>query len=126
MHPSARSLGLNVVRSAGNEEYLLCPFHSDTKPSASYNRRKGMFFCYVCQIGLNVEQLSKRLGVEIELEEEDRGREPLDYNLIVEKVELELGVPFSHPYFQERGISEETIARYEVRWSAITSSPLPS
>ena len=115
MHPSLRSLGLNVVKSAGNEEYLLCPFHADSKPSASYNRAKGLFYCYVCSLGMNYTQVANRLGVEIELEGESPNNVE-DYNLVKESEPLHLGESDYNPYFAVRGITPHTIQRYEVRW----------
>ena len=38
----------------GAEEVkVLCPFHSDTRPSASINTHKNLFHCWVCNIGYN-------------------------------------------------------------------------
>jgi hypothetical protein len=77
-----------------------------------------MFFCYVCQLGLNVEQLSKRLGLTIApLEEWEKiNREPEDYNMVIEEEKLELGTIHYHSYFDDRSISPETIQRYGVHW----------
>lgn len=120
MFPPASDFGLNVVRSAGNEEYCLCPFHTDTKPSASYNRRKGLFYCYVCQLGLNTVQLSSRLGLSItDLDEWVKiNEEPEEYNFVNEDERIELGQFIYHDYFQKRGIGKESILEYGVSWKS--------
>lgn len=38
------------------EVKVLCPFHSDTKPSATVNTDKSLFHCWVCGKGHNEEQ----------------------------------------------------------------------
>lgn len=119
MYPSAHSLGLTVVRTTGNEEQVLCPFHSDRRPSASYNRKKGLFNCYVCNLGLNILQLSKRLGLGIAgLEEwENISQEPEDYNLVSDTPTIYLGDMVYHEYFEERRISSATAFAYNLRWN---------
>lgn len=132
MNPSAKSLGLNVVRSAGNEEHLLCPFHSDTKPSASWNRKKGLFNCYVCNLGLNLVQLSARLGVKFDFEEQDGAIAPMpeEYNLMTEKEIIPLGSDTYHPYIEKRGISRRVASQYNILWNFSTPQsavmPIPN
>jgi len=38
------------------EVKVICPFHSDTNPSASVNTQKSLFFCHVCGKGHNEQQ----------------------------------------------------------------------
>lgn len=38
------------------EVKVLCPFHDDTRPSASVNTEKSLFHCLVCNTGLNEHQ----------------------------------------------------------------------
>lgn len=40
----------------GDEVKVLCPFHTDTHPSASINTNDSLFYCHVCQWGGNEEQ----------------------------------------------------------------------
>lgn len=48
----------------GDEVKVLCPFHSDTHPSASVNTLKSMFHCFTCGVGYNEEQfLAKTKGI---------------------------------------------------------------
>lgn len=38
------------------EVKVCCPFHNDTKPSATVNTDKNLFHCWVCGVGYNEEQ----------------------------------------------------------------------
>lgn len=112
---SVRELGLEVVKFSGGHELLLCPFHPDRTPSAWFNPRKGLFYCSVCNLGLNMEQLAHRLGVEWEAEEE-RGQELEDYSMFDTGEEV-VSYPFEyHPYIKQRGISEATAHIYSLRY----------
>lgn len=47
----------------GAEEVkVLCPFHEDTHPSASVNTQKGLFHCWVCNVGYNEEQFVAKMN----------------------------------------------------------------
>lgn len=53
----------NEVENWNNEEVkVLCPFHEDTRPSASINTYKDLFHCWVCNIGYNEEQFIARIN----------------------------------------------------------------
>lgn len=112
MH-SAREFGIRVVRTAGDEEYCLCPFHSDHSPSASFNRVKGLLYCYVCGRGWNLVQLEGLLGVEVTPKDD---REPEDYDLLGSEEIFDLGEDKYVPYFEKRGIQPIIIMGYGVRW----------
>lgn len=114
---SAREFGLEVVRTSGGEELVQCPFHEDTNPSAWFNPKKELFYCAVCGVGYNAVQLARRLGVEVERQDEEWGKEPEDYNMVEEEVDYDLGMDVYNDYFRERGIREESIREYGVRWS---------
>lgn len=111
---SARMFGLEVVSTSGGEELVRCPFHDDVKPSAWFNPQKGLFWCAVCQLGLNMRQLQKRLDVELDVE--DMVGPPPDYDFVSEAHTLDLGVSMYHPYFDQRGIDRNVIDMYDVRW----------
>jgi len=66
---SAKQFGIKVIRRLEDEELCVCPFHNDNTASATFNIHKGLFYCFVCQIGYNAKQLSERLNVEVELED---------------------------------------------------------
>lgn len=44
------------------EVKVLCPFHSDTRPSASINTYKNLFHCWVCDIGFSEEQFIAKVN----------------------------------------------------------------
>lgn len=48
------------------EVKVLCPFHDDTKPSATVNTEKNLFHCWVCGTGFNEEQfMAKIKGISV-------------------------------------------------------------
>lgn len=74
------------------EVKVLCPFHTDTKPSASINVNKNLFHCWVCDIGYSEEQFLSRvngisLAQSIKLLTQFTGRD-MEYWEINHKVEL--------------------------------------
>lgn len=117
---SARDFGIVVVRTSGAEENIICPFHADSSPSASFNKAKGLFYCYVCGVGYNVSQLAEKLS--IDLEEVEDGVEVLtDYDFISEDTPLELGekvhfAKFSYEYFRKRNITPYTCSTYNLHF----------
>jgi len=50
------------VEFEGDEVKVLCPFHDDTRPSASINPHKNTFYCYVCGWGGSEEQFIAKLN----------------------------------------------------------------
>jgi 5S rRNA maturation endonuclease (ribonuclease M5) len=51
------------VEFEGAEEVKVhCPFHSDSKPSASINTEKELFHCWVCDIGYNEQQFIAKVN----------------------------------------------------------------
>lgn len=114
---SARDFGLEVVKTSGSEELVRCPFHADSSPSATFSTTKGLFHCFVCDLGLNAAQLADRLGVEW-MEEVAGGYDrPADYDLVSAIAKFDLGVKDYHDYFKQRGISKETAWRYDMHWN---------
>lgn len=108
----AKELGIKVVKESGNEQHCICPFHSDHSPSASFNRVKGVLYCYVCTRSWTVTQLQDALGVVVGY----RDVEPADFDLLDADVHLDLGEKRYHPYFEKRGIIPTVIDLYGVRW----------
>ena len=53
----------NEVEDWSSEEVkVLCPFHQDTRPSASINTIKSLFHCWVCDVGYSEEQFIARVN----------------------------------------------------------------
>jgi hypothetical protein len=112
---SARDLGLVVKGMSAGEELVLCPFHDDSKPSAWFNPRKELFWCAVCNVGMNAHELAYRLGVEYEGDRHPFDV-PEDYDLVSEEERFDLGHNIYHDYFRERKVHELTVSHYGVRW----------
>lgn len=111
---SAKTLGLDVVKSSASGEVLVrCPFHEDKKPSAWYNQSKGLLYCAVCGRGWHERQIAEQRGIDWEEIEEG---EPEKYNLYQEPEVYSLGEETYPAYLQERGVSEESAHAYGVRW----------
>lgn len=115
---SARHLGMEVVGSSGGEELVKCPWHNDNTPSSWFNPRRGLFYCAVCHLGLNVKQLALKLNVPLEEVEYYSASEAVEeYNLFGEQLRLDLGDEVYHEYFVRRNVSLSTLQNYGVRWS---------
>lgn len=98
--------------STGAEEVqVLCPFHNDTKPSASINVKKDLFHCWVCGVGYNEQQFLSRIN---NISLADAHKVVLKTNetthdwLLVEKAEL-----WANPTFlkkvEDLGLSRQVI-----------------
>src|SRR5687768_6517543 len=112
---SARDFGLEVRGMSAGEEIVLCPFHSDGKPSAWFNPKKNLFWCAVCNLGLNAYQLADRLGVDYD-DDSEVFYEPEDYDLVGEEERFDLGTTHYSDYIFNRRISVLTMNYYDVRW----------
>lgn len=57
------SLGLEVGGRIGADEVKVkCPYHDDTRPSAEFNVRTGLFYCFACGTGKTAAQVASDLG----------------------------------------------------------------
>lgn len=79
------------LEKKGGRYVGLCPFHNEKTPSFSVDREKGFFYCFGCQKGGNaasflmeqekltyreaLEELAKKAGVPVEVEEAPSGEE---------------------------------------------------
>ena len=79
------------LEKKGGRYVGLCPFHNEKTPSFSVDREKGFFYCFGCQKGGNaasflmeqekltyreaLEELAKKAGVPVEIEEAPSGEE---------------------------------------------------
>ena len=93
-----------------NEEVqVCCPFHNDSHPSASINTQKGLFHCWVCNIGYNEEQFVAKIN---NISTTDAVR-LLDKYSISDDWELNKGLLWSDSKFltkvRELGLSDNTI-----------------
>ena len=126
---SARQLGLEVYKSSANEDIVRCPWHDDRTPSATYNKSKGLFYCFTCGTGYNTEQLAEKLDIDLDDNEDALGLLE-DYDLLVHHSSLEIGYPIRKEvpeYVAKRGISLETCIAYDLHYKegAIPSVVMP-
>ena len=123
---TARAFGLEVIRNSGGEEIVKCPFHNDRHASAWWNPVKNLFWCSVCQIGANIEQLLFLTGNKIDVEawNEYEEREVPLVSIEPDDYEPRVGAPFYSSYIERRGVSESIALAYGltvgVVWPDIT------
>ena len=94
----------------------LCPFHSDSNPSSSYNLYSGFFICWGCSLRLKYKDLKARLGYE-----------PKKYTpktVITNKGNgIDWGAYYHsantsyHDYLGHRNVTPVEQKRYHIRWT---------
>lgn len=108
------ALGLETFRVAGDEVQVLCPFHADHTPSASFNVKKGLFYCYTCGLGVGARKIANELGGEVvslkdasilKFIKDEKEWRPLLY----------APRAIDHPYLQQRGVSNGQVDRYDIK-----------
>ena len=103
-----------------------CPFHDDSKRSASFNTEKGLFFCQTCGWGLTTKQLTQRIKDgefvndrdQIQKGPADQKRsEPLSDARVPGWSSALLGNRTALRQFQDRrGLDRATIESYQLGW----------
>jgi DNA primase len=121
------------LEKKGGKYLGLCPFHNEKTPSFNVDREKGFFYCFGCQKGGNaasflmehekmsyreaLEDLARRAGVPIEMEEAPSGEEEARHALL--ELHERLAATFSYlltqhesgagarAYLARRGVPEE-------------------
>ncbi|OAN53764.1 DNA primase [Magnetospirillum moscoviense] len=127
----------------GREQQGLCPFHNEKTPSFTVNEEKGFFHCFGCgahgdAIGFEmranhlsfteaVEKLAAECGLEVpKATPQERQQEARRASLhdVMEAAckffEKSLRGPAGRDglaYLRDRGLSEETIARFRLGWA---------
>ncbi len=108
------ALGLETYIVSGDEIQVLCPFHDDHTPSASFNMAKGLFYCYACGTSANARKLAVELGTDVrtlkdvsilERIHDEKEWRPLLYSSLA----------IDHPYLHSRGVTNDQIKRYQIR-----------
>jgi len=108
------ALGLETYTVSGDEVQVLCPFHDDHKPSASFNMAKGLFYCYACGVAANARKLSIELGTNIHT---------LKDASILEKIQdekewrqlLYSPLAIDNEYLHSRGVTNDQIRHWQIR-----------
>jgi DNA primase len=128
------------LKKSGNRFKALCPFHSEKTPSF-YAASSGMFHCFGCGSGGDVitfvmqmekldfreciQLLSSRYGIPLKFTTTGERKEKDDLlDLMRQATEFyhnlltghESGVSALH-YLEERGITRETIKRFQLGWA---------
>lgn len=86
---------VQLDKKSGSNIFGLCPFHSENTPSFSVNTAKNFFYCFGCHAGGNVIKfiqmienltfpdavlfLAKRVGIEVELNDDPEARKKQNY-----------------------------------------------
>ena len=106
-------LNLEVKSTVGDEARCRCPFHSpDRKPSASFNMRTGLFYCYACGASRNVNQLAQKTGgvaLSMPAYKQSHFNEKEDWSWL-----LQMPPAYDNEYLVGRGITNEEVKRYEI------------
>lgn len=108
------ALGLTIGRVSGDEVQVICPFHDDHSPSASFNMKKGVMYCFACGSTMKARQLARELGGDVV------GLK--DITLLQSVKEEKNWRPFlyaeqatDHPYLLERKVTNGQVARYDIK-----------
>ncbi|MBI5162379.1 MAG: DNA primase [Magnetospirillum sp.] len=142
--PLAGVVGRRVKLTKKGREYGgLCPFHNEKTPSFTVNEDKGFFHCFGCgahgdaigfEMRLNhlsfteaVEKLATEIGLDVPVASpEERRVEQRRASLhdateaacaFFEKSLREPGGRDGLAYFRQRGLSDDTIARFRLGWA---------
>lgn len=131
------------LKVSGRQHMGLCPFHSEKSPSFSVSAEKGLYHCFGCGAGGNlftfymqmervtfpeaVKELARRAGVEVPSSPQDARRDSrrdamrraLGEALIFFRAKLSDSSDGSTAlsYLRDRGLTAETIDRFEIGWS---------
>ncbi len=133
-----------TLRRAGREYHALCPFHKEKSPSFTVNDEKGFYHCFGCGahgdvIGFTmdyehlgyreaIERLAGMAGLSVpklthaEVEKEKKAQslhEVMEAVTAWFEVQLEQTAEgeIARRYLRERGLSEETIARFRIGYA---------
>lgn len=142
------------LRKHGNDWIGLCPFHDDTRPSFHVSPQKNVCKCFACGEGGNplsfvmkhehlsfpeaVKYLGRKYGIEVEetqmSEEEKKEASERELLLRANSFARDHFVSSLHndaegrrvglSYFRERGLSDETIKKFELGYSPASYTAL--
>ena len=144
--------GYVKIQKKGSSYFGLCPFHTEKSPSFSVSQSKQMYYCFGCGAGGNVftfimeyenysfpeavKFLADRAGVnlpEVEYNEEARRKESRRAALLAVNKEAAKYFYYQlrnergqagYRYLKERQLSDETIHRFGLGFSNVTSDDL--
>lgn len=110
------SLGLEIFRIADREVLVRCPYHDDEHPSAYFNTKHGVFYCFSCGTSKNAVQIARDFDTEVKrvpyVEAEDAD---IVFNVIDWSTFLRAPMAFANPYLESRGVADATVASFDIR-----------
>lgn len=141
------------LKKTGSNYMGLCPFHSEKSPSFSVSARKQMYYCFGCHAGGNVitfvreyenysfvealRYLAERAGVDLPAQELSTGERKREqqrarileiYKKTAGYYYKQLKMPegaVGYRYFQERGLSQETILHFGLGYTGKSGQLYP-
>ena len=140
------------LKKKGGQYVGLCPFHNEKTPSFSVSQSKQMYYCFGCGAGGNVftflmqyendsfleavESLADRAGIALPKQEMSaRARQEADRRSRILEANKAAGKYFyaqlrmehgqaAMEYFQERGLSRETMKKFGLGFANAASNDL--
>lgn len=111
-----KALGLTVFGIKGEEAACLCPYHNDHTPSAYFNVRTGLFYCFVCGTGRNAKQVAKEMGGSVVEVASVLGAEIERVGSVLDWASLNNApLAYGNEYLQKRGVTDAEIRYYDIR-----------
>src|SRR5690554_2405501 len=109
------SLNLQVITYGETEAHCICPFHHDTKPSASFNMKSGLFYCFSCGTAHNVQSLAFALNGIVE-KIEKYYNDKRSYSTEKSWLKL-LHNPLAHDneYLSKRNVTNDLVNIFQIR-----------
>jgi len=110
-----KAVGFNSFSVSGDEAIVVCPYHDDHRPSASFNIVTGLFYCFTCGEAKNAAQIAKALGGSTERVKlaisKSRSSELNSLWHIVKTSPLAM----NNEYLEKRGVSNDTVEKFGIR-----------
>lgn len=106
-------IGLSPIRYSNDEAIVCCPFHDDSSPSASFNIKTGLFFCFSCGASYSADNLAIQLGgrvLKTWRKDYMRGGDTKDWRLL-----LRNPTAFDDAYLKSRGVIDLTISVLDIK-----------
>lgn len=119
MYISARSLGLSVAGSSGNDELIVrCPFpeHDDRSPSASFNSAKGVIYCFGCGQSATANQVADLTGGYVQITNTPDTAKRIPENLWRQL--LRNNFAYRNEYLSKRYVSDDLVTKFGIRANA--------
>ena len=112
-------LDLEITQISGQEAICLCPFHSDSKPSSSFNFVENIFFCFSCNTSANARKIAAQTGGIVEYVENMHGISSKAQKLKGSDMEWQnfkyLRNAYSNPYLKSRGVQDWQIEKHSIK-----------